>query len=287
MASWKTILTAAMDAALQSAFVAQVHSPGKELSQDMAVLLRRENFVAVLGSDAIDSWKVDWVLLENSDVSFSDPRNAAWTSQLLSRLKRCSGMANASCEFELLLMNLFKLRMRISVIDKERLKVCARQYFTQRFPNAVAVDFRPKYSGSQSGFKILVQLPDREELKYHLKIHSGGKLESNSSCVKPVDPRELLIYKILERLEEGTETHFVHRSIEDVFIATLDAGHAEGSMFSTFQLVMGIHSTCDETINRETIWGSLLADVVVTFHCLFCATCNTRNASAVIPTRPL
>ncbi len=57
--------------------------------------------------------------------------------------------------------------------------------------------------------------------------------ELNSAAAKPVDPRELLVYKVLEHLGVGCETFFFSRSLEDFYFATLDAGHEEGSSFST------------------------------------------------------
>jgi hypothetical protein len=257
-------VTTAMDASHQSTSVAQVFScsPGKQLSKDLAALLRREAFAAVLGSETVDSWEYDWALLENPDVAFSDPRKASLTCQLYSRLKKFSGMLNESSDFNVLLISLFKLRIEILNIDKERLKLCARHYFMQRFPDAVAVDFFPKLSGVQMGFQALVKFSDEDRLKYHLKTHSGGRLETNSSAPKPVDPTELLVYKILEHLRVGSETHFfVYRSLEDVFIATLDASHTDGSRFSTFKRATEIHATCDETITGETMWGSLLSQL--------------------------
>ena len=144
-------------------------------------------------------------------------------------------MPNQSDDFERLYTDLLKLRDKISGIHLERLERCALEYFAQRFRDASAVNFVSKVAGVQLGSQADVTFPDGKLLKYHLKTHSGGRLASHSSAAKPIDPRELLVYKFLEHFGLGCETHFFHRSLEDVFIATLDAGHAEGSSFSTFQ----------------------------------------------------
>ena len=251
-----------MNSSPQSTSLAQVSSPGQALSRRLAAFLRRQIFDEVLGCDTIDAWQVDWELLENPDVLFSDPRKATLMSQLHTRLKKISRMPDQSDDFRRLHFEFFNLRNEICEIHAERLEVCARLYFAQRFPNAVTVQFLPKLAGMQMGNLTRVTLPDRKLLNYHLKTHSGGRLASNSAAAKRVDPRELLVYKVLEYLGVGCETHFLHRSLEDVFIATLDAGHADGSSFSTFQRATGIHATCGDTIYGETLWGSLHSQLI-------------------------
>ena len=58
-----------------------------------------------------------------------------------------------------------------------------------------------------------------------------------STAAEPIHPQELMVYKVLERLGFGCETHFLQRSFEDVYIATLDVGH--GGCFSTFAKATG------------------------------------------------
>ena len=251
-----------MNASPQSTSVSQVSSPGQALSKSQAAFLRRQNFAAVLGSETIDDWQFDWNLLENPDISFSDPRKATLMSQLHRQLKKISLIPNQSEDFRTLHFDFFNLRNRISGIHAERLEASARQYFAKRFPNAVAIHFLPKLAGVQMGGLACVTLPDNKPLKYFLKTHSSGRLSSNSSAAKPIDPRELLVYKVLEYLGVGCETHFFHRSIEDLFIATLNAGHADGSSFSTFQRATGIRATCGDATYGETIWGSIHSQLI-------------------------
>ena len=254
---WIIILASAMDASPQSTYVAQVSSSGEALSKRLAAFLQRQKFATVLGVETIDAWEVDWPVMENPDISFCNPRKAALMSQLLQRLRDISKKPQQSDDFWRFHYEFLKLRTDIDEIHAERLKFCAEQFLAQRFPNATAVHFFPKLSGVQLGTRARVTLPDGELLKYYIKTHSGGKRTSVSSAAKSIDPRELLVYKVLEHLGVGCETHFFHRSLEDVFIATLDAGHAEGSSFSTFQRSTGIHETCGEPIRDDTLWGSL------------------------------
>jgi hypothetical protein len=251
---------AAMNASSQSASDAQVSSPGVALSKQTAALLQRQNFVEVLGSETIDSWEVDWHLLENVGVSFSHPRKASLISHLRTRMKAISRMPNLSEDFDRLYTDLLKLRDKISGIHEERLERCALEYFAHFFRGAPTVKFFPKLAGVQMGNQAHVTFPDGKSLKYHIKTHSGGRLASHSSAAKPVDPRELLVYKFLEHLGMGCECHFFHRSLEDVFIATLDAGHAEGSRFSTFQRAT-CNAECDGPNYGDSLWGSLRSEL--------------------------
>jgi hypothetical protein len=253
-------MAAAMNASPQSTSDAQVSSPGVALSKQTAALLRRQRFVAVLGSETIDSWEVDWHLLENVHISFSHTRKASLISHLRTRMKANSQMPNQSDDFERLYTDLLKLRDKISGLHEERLKRCALEYFAHFFRGAPTVKFSPKLAGVQMGSQAHVTFPDGKSLKYHLKTHSGGRLTSHSSAAKPIDPRELLVYKFLEHLGVGCESHFFHRSLEDVFIATLDAGHAEGSSFSTFQRAT-CNAKCDGPDYGDSLWGSLRSEL--------------------------
>ena len=257
-ASGITILAAAMDASPQSTSVAQVSSPGEALSKRLAAFLQRQKFAAVLGLDTIDAWEVDWPVMENPEISFCNPRKAALMSQLHSRLIGISKLPQQSDDFQRFHYQFLMLRTDIDRIHDERLKFCAAQFLVQRFPSVTDIQFFPKLSGVQLGTRARVTLPDGELLKYYIKTHSGGKVASASSAAKGIDPRELLVYKVLEHLGVGCETHFFHRSFEDVFIATLDAGHAEASSFSTFQRATGFdEKTCGQPIHGDSLWGSL------------------------------
>jgi hypothetical protein len=118
-------MAAAMNASPQSTSDAQVSSPGVTLSKQTAALLRRQKFVAVLGSETIDTWEVDWNLLENLDISYSHPRKASLISHLHARMKVISRMPNQSDDFERLYTDLLKLRDKISGIHEEKLERCA------------------------------------------------------------------------------------------------------------------------------------------------------------------
>ena len=72
---------------------------------------------------------------------------------------------------------------------------------------------------------------------------------------KVVDPKELLVYKVLEYAGFGCETHFLQRSIEDVYIATLDGGY-NGS-FNVFSRATGGQYQRGDDVLGRTLWSLL------------------------------
>ena len=89
-----------------------------------------------------------------------------------------------------------------------------------------------------------------EKRKYHVKTHSTGRLLCISPVAKSVNPRELLVYIVLERLGFGCETHFLQRNLQDVYIA--DAGH--GGSFNVFKKAIGILGVGNEAYG-QSLWG--------------------------------
>jgi hypothetical protein len=230
--------------------VPQCYSPGEKLSHFQAAVLNRQKFVDALGSEAVDSWQFDWSVLENPRISFDHSLKLSMMRQLHTKLHSLSPLHDSNAAFQQLLSDFLKLRSRISFIHIDRLKDAAARYFKQRFPHQ-DIFFRDKIGGVQLGAQLHVQLGAGKELRYHIKTHAAGRLMSNSSAPKPVEPRELVVYKCLEHLGLGCETTFLNRSLEDVFIATLDAGAGDGASFVLFEKVASGLAV------GETVWGSL------------------------------
>lgn len=73
--------------------------------------------------------------------------------------------------------------------------------------------------------KIVTIQPISNELpvKWYVKTHAGGLLqETKKSTSKPVNPIELLTYKILEYSGYGTEAHFFYDDARNFYIGTKD-----------------------------------------------------------------
>ena len=174
--------------------------------------------------------------------------------QLHTKLYSLHLVHESNTALQQLFSDLLKLRSRISFIHMDRLKDAATLYFLQLFPQQT-IFFRDKISGVQLGAQLHVQLGVGQDLRYHIKTHPAGRLMSNSSAPKVVEPRELVVYKCLEHLGLGCETIFFHRSLEDVFIATLDAGTGDGASFVLFEKL--VSRLAVDHISGETVWGSL------------------------------
>lgn len=243
---------------LPEASVPQCHSPGVKLSHYQAAVLSRQTFVDALGPEIIDSWQIDWLILENPKIPFDHSSKSSMMRQLHTKLHSLCPLHDSNAAFQHLLSEFLKLRSRISFIHMDRLKAAAERYFNQHF-SLQRITFRDKVGGVQLGAQVYVVLDTGQELRYHIKTHASGRLMSNSSAPKPVEPRELLVYKCLEYLGLGCETAFMHRSLEDVFIATLDAGTGDGASFVLFEKVAS--GIAVDHVSGETVWGSLYSSL--------------------------
>jgi hypothetical protein len=62
-------------------------------------------------------------------------------------------------------------------------------------------------------------------ITYYAKTHRGGFKADLSGTTYPVDLKELLVYKILELLQIGPETHFFYIDVKEFYIVTKDVGY--------------------------------------------------------------
>jgi len=83
------------------------------------------------------------------------------------------------------------------------------------------LEFRYITPETANGAAALEFKPHR--ITYHIKTHQHGST-SQASSTKPVDPKELFVYKVLEYIGYGPKTHFFFNplSIGGFFIATQD-----------------------------------------------------------------
>jgi len=228
-------------------------TPGEIVSKMQAEVLRKERFVSVLGVEVVDSWGFDWDMLENPAVSFGDPHRISVMSSLHTKLQNLA-RKRYDAEFDKLHTEFLKLRERVFIVHIDRLETIVEQYFSSCFPGS-KIEYDDKAGGVQLGTKVNVGLLTGEKKKYHVKTHSAGRLASKSSAAKPVNPQELMVYKVLEHLGFGCETHFLQRSLEDVYIATLDAGY--GGSFNIFEKATGALGKVGDEAYGQTIWGAL------------------------------
>ncbi|KAG2381987.1 hypothetical protein C9374_005779 [Naegleria lovaniensis] len=82
-------------------------------------------------------------------------------------------------------------------------------YFHNLYPEG-EISFDIKKGGDQLGVVVIIDRPGSDKpQRYFIKMHSLGRKESNSTETKPVDVLELIIYKILEKLNLSSN-HLAH-----------------------------------------------------------------------------
>ena len=230
-------------------------TPGELVSKMQSELLLKERFVAVLGAQKVDSWKFDWTKLEGPESSFTNSHQISIMRNLNLKLQTLV-LERQDVEFKKLHDDFLYVQTEILAVHMKRLKSIATEYFNSLFPGSSML-FSSKDNGVQLGIKVKVTLLSGEERTYHVKTHSLGVLFSKIIFAKPVNSLELLIYKVLEHLGVGCETHFLQRSAEDVYIATLDAGH--NGNFDVFERAIGsdvLGEAADEA-KGQNLWGVL------------------------------
>lgn len=154
---------------------------------------------------------------------------------------------------------------KIKVAHYQRLEAETHKYFSTLYPGC-SISFRHKKGGIQLGLRVDITIEEgggTQKRTYFVKTHSHGRAFSSMSAdPRIIDPTELMVYKILEHLGIGSETHFFQRSLVDVYIATLDAGHS--GEFKEFSVAVGSHDClirrCDEEYGI-TLWGSSLQSI--------------------------
>ena len=174
-------------------------------------------------------------MLEDPAASFGDAPRIPIMSSLHTKLLNIA-RKRYDAEFDKLYTEFLKLRERVFIVQMDRLETVVEHYFSSYFPGS-NMEYDVKTDGVQLGIQVKITLKNGEKRKYHVKTHSSGRLSSNSSAAKPVNPQDLIVQKVLERLGFGCEAHFLQRSLKDVYIATLDAGH--GGSFNVFEKATG------------------------------------------------
>jgi hypothetical protein len=215
----------------------------------LSKFLEEDRFVSIFSEDTVKSWGIEW----NSGASFSDSKQIFAMSKLSKKMKEEAINRHDGIFFKFY-FDFISLCREIEAVHAVRLVRIAERYFNALFPNSIIED-GVKSGGVQLGTKVKIILTTREERVYHVKTHSEGRLSSKSSVAKLVNPQELLIYKILQYTGFGCETHFLQRSAEDVYIATLDAGH--GGSFEMFVKAAGRHGKGGDESYGKSLWGTL------------------------------
>lgn len=223
-------------------------TPGQYLCQRQAIILTRENFISVLEPKVVDSWAINWDVFQDTSLPFEHPYRIQAIRTINNRLTNLL-RTNFEERFLDFVGRFDTIRRQIEAVHVARLDNLALTYFSKLFPTAVLTP-ETKLGGVQLGERIIVAQAGQPSLTYHVKTHSAGRLSSNSTAAKLVNPQELMVYRILEHLGIGCQTHFFERSPEDVYIATLDA--STGGTFRLFGVMSGhLGRGGDESVGRH------------------------------------
>ena len=76
-------------------------SPGERILKIQADLLRKEKFLEVLDAETVNSWQVNWAVLEDLEIPLADPRKTSSMRYVFSHLKIYSQKATSDQFFKL------------------------------------------------------------------------------------------------------------------------------------------------------------------------------------------
>ncbi len=205
---------------------------GQKVSLKQAEVLSYQRLRGVLGDDFLSfattyfgekdeaEMATQWDAIFNVNIPYNDAQKRNILPKLLKVVDQCQGQFD---ELQALQADLFKLDRQTKQVPLTRIEESTREYFESVFKGCkVATSW--KRGGDQLGRVAEVTLPNQQILTYFVKTHSGGLRSGHSSAAKLVNPSELLVYKVLEGLGIGPQSHFFGRDGHNLYIATLDAG---------------------------------------------------------------
>jgi hypothetical protein len=114
--------------------------------------------------------------------------------------------------------------------NAEVIQAAVREYFLFQHGKAgldeslFDITFSPKKSGIQTGYTCDVN-NGTQSVRYYIKTHQYGPTEENLKSIKPLDTKELFIYKLLNHIGIGPEAHFIipsHGTRKTIYIVTKD-----------------------------------------------------------------
>jgi len=177
----------------------------------------------------------------------------------------------------------------LAFINLNALKSYALHYFEEIYQDQKIseISFCDKTEGEQLGTVLKITAQDSlksYKISYHIKIY---QYEGRDECdfIRPLDPKELLVYQILDYIGLGEEVHFFYdpNSFKSFYIATKDAGYYKTSetesSFSTYQGLIEeeLYQINPENVDENIIYGLLCIDILARILKLDDLTMNSGN----------
>ncbi len=215
--------------------ISQEKTPGQKMSEKQSELLTKENFANAFGGEALieaNKKDVDFDIFHNIELDFDAPQKRNNLRVIKKIANKYNDISENSSQVYL---RILKLDDEIKYVNIARIKEIAVSYFSYHFKvDKSQITFDDKVIGDQLGLIAEIQT-EKGKIKYYIKTHSGGLQSQHSSGAKTLNARELAVYKILEYLGIGCETHFFGRDLKNFYIATKDAKSTEyGHDFDTY-----------------------------------------------------
>jgi hypothetical protein len=240
---------------------------GQLVAKQQSEALQYQKLVAVLGDSFVTLAKQylgDTANLEtlwNTTFAPNTPYDAASKRQIIPKIATLITRYSGEETFEYLKLSniVLKLQSAIKGVPLSRIEESARGYFESVFPGST-VTTSWKRGGDQLGCVAEVTLSGGQVLTYYVKTHSGGLRSDHSSAAKLVNPAELLVYKVLEELGVGCQSHFFGRDAQNLYIATLRAGVQTNPDGTFTQVPFHEYSHFKDSPKpevQEQLWGKL------------------------------
>jgi hypothetical protein len=165
------------------------------MSIRQAELLTFDNVALVFGADTVESWNINWEMINAS--SYENPKKSRVLSKIVGLLT--SQGRNMSQEANDLFLDLCQIKKYLIDVSLNQLIERTNEYFSGLHPHAI-FDIALKKNGKQLEVVVTVKLESGEIIKYYVKTHSDGLLseEKKSSASRIVSVEEIFVYKILE-----------------------------------------------------------------------------------------
>ncbi len=242
---------------------------GQKVSLKQAEVLSYQRLRCALGDDFLKFATKYFGTTDESDISTrwdatfdtNIPYNDAQKRNVIKKLKDIFDqfVGERTTDYLFLSDDFSRLNSSINKVPLTRIEESTREYFESVF-RASKITTSWKRGGDQLGCVAEVTLESGQVLTYFVKTHSGGLRSGHSSAAKLVNPSELLVYKVLEGLGIGPQSHFFGRDGQNLYIATLDAGTQitpEGEVIQLpFKEYEHFKDNRDPNV-QEQVWGAL------------------------------
>jgi len=183
--------------------------------------------------------------------------------------------------------------------SKDLLKNSIRNYFSELLSKQGMINIEVVFSDREGRGVQLSQVAvvnyqkqsgEKHSIKYHVKTHQHGST-SESRSNKPVDIKELFVYKVFEFIGIGPKSHFIINPLSasgGLFIATQDASFTKiptkQKIFLTYQQLKNVNDNILTINNPETCINLTMLDILARIFRLTDLTTNSTNFGVTIKT---